>query len=107
MGSARSRWGRILAGAYLSCFALAEAYALAQLTFNTRHSEFSGIFAILVTLPWSMMTIPIARSVGYIAWYDQFASTPALYGLLGGLVLLPGALINALILYGIGRAIKR
>jgi len=99
--------GGKLSGIYLAVFALSVLYALAQLTLNTRHSEFASIFAILITVPWSAFAISFARDLGFIAWYDQFASTPLLYGLLGMTVLLPGALLNALILYGIGRGLER
>ena len=102
----RLGWGGTLSAAYLACFGLSALFALLQLMLNTRHSEFAGIFAILITLPWSMAAIPIARSLGFIAWYDQFAGTPWLYGLLGVLVMLPGALLNALILYGLGRGLE-
>jgi hypothetical protein len=100
----RSRLGLILVIAYLAIFLFAEVIAFRALIFDTANSELSGVFAIFVTLPWSIMFGRFWVSVGFIKWYSQFASTPALYGFFASLTDLPGAIINAVILYYIGRA---
>ena len=46
---------------------------------------------------------PILDSLGYITWYDHFAGNPVVYGLLALLPLLLAALVNATILYFVGR----
>jgi hypothetical protein len=93
-----SKPGLVLALSYLAIFALAEAFAFHRLVFHTATSEFSGLFALLATMPWSMIRVPLADSLGYIAWYDRFAGNFAVLGLL------PGAILNAVILYFVDRA---
>ena len=103
----RSKLGLIFVIAYLAIFLFAEAIAFHALIFDTANSELSGVPAIFVTLPWSLMFARVWDSVGFINWYNQFASTPALYGFFASLTDLPGFIINAAILYYIGRAIDR
>jgi hypothetical protein len=101
----RSRLGLIFVIAYLALYLFAEFVAFRALIFDTAHSEFSGVLAILVTLPWSIMLGPFWDFVGLVKWYGRFAGTPALYGFFASLTILPGAIINAVILYYIGRVI--
>lgn len=103
----RSRLGLIFVIAYLAIFLLAEAVAFRALIFDTANSELSGVPAIFVTLPWSLMFGPFWDSVGFVNWYNQFAGTPALYGFFASLTVLPGWIINAAILYCIGGLIGR
>ena len=103
----RSTLGYRLAGGYLAVFLAAECFTLFSLVFHTAHSEFSGMGIILVALPWSLMLTPVWSAVGYVDWYNRFAGTPLVYGLLASLTVLPGVLLNAGIAYWIGRAIGR
>lgn len=103
----QSRLGSICSAAYLAVFLLAEFIVFGSLIFDTRRSELSGLFAIVVTLPWSVMLRPLWDAAGFIKWYGRFAGTPAVYGLFASMTVLPGAIINAAILYHIGRAVER
>jgi hypothetical protein len=102
----RSRLGTLLALAYLVVFLLAQCFTVAALKSNPANSEMSGIVAVLVTLPWSLILVPVWNALGYVEWYNKFANSPGLYGLLGTMALLPGAIVNAAIAYWIGRAIE-
>lgn len=101
----RPKLGLIFVITYLAIFLFAEAIAFYALIFDTARSELSGVPAIFVTLPWSIMLGSFWESVGFIKWYSQFASTPVLYGFFASLTDLPGFIINAAILYCLGRAI--
>jgi hypothetical protein len=101
----RSRLGLTFVVAYFAIFLFAEFIAFRALIFDTANSELSGVFAIFVTLPWSIMLVPFWDLVGFVKWYGRFAGTPALYGFFASLTILPGAIINAVILYYIGRVI--
>jgi len=103
----RSRLGLIFAVAYLAVFLFAEVIAFRALIFDTANSELSGVPAIFVTLPWSLMFERFWDSVGYVNWYNQFGGTPTLYGFFASLTVLPGWIINAAILYYIGVLIDR
>jgi hypothetical protein len=98
-----SKSGLILSLSYLGIFLLSGIYMLYLLIFHTANSEFSGLFSIFLTLPWSILVTPIMDLLGYINWYNQFAGNPLIYGLFALLPLLSGALVNAIILYFIGR----
>ena len=84
----RSRLGTIFAIAYLAVFLLAQCFTVAAMKLNPANSEMSGIFGVLVTLPWSLMLVPIWNALGYIEWYGRFANSPGLYGLLGTVAIL-------------------
>ncbi len=103
----RSNLGPILAIGYLALFLVAECLTLNGLVFHTAQSEFSGLWIILVALPWSLMLTQVGSAVGYVNWYNRFAGTPLVYGLLASVTVLPGVVLNAVILYWIGRAIGR
>jgi len=103
----RSTLGYRLAGGYLAVFLAAECFTLFSLVFHTTHSEFSGLGIILIALPWSLMLTPIWSALGYVDWYNRFAGTPLIYGLLASLTVLPGVLLNTAIAYWIGRSIGR
>ena len=109
-GMRRSRLGTLLALGYLAVFGAAECLTLATLVFQTAHSAFAGLWIIVIALPWSMMLTPLWNALGYIDWYNRFAGTPLLYGLLATVTVLPGVLMNAAIAgaigWGIGRVAK-
>ena len=98
-----SKPGLILSLSYLGIFVLSGIYMLYLLVSHTANSEFFGLLSILITLPWSMMMTPISDSLGYIDWYNHFAGNPVVYGLLALLPLMIAALVNACILYFVGR----
>lgn len=102
-----SRTGGVLCLSYLGVFLAAGIYAIYLLVFHTATSEFCGLPAIILTLPWSMLSMPIVNGLGIVKWYEQFASTPALYGFWAMMTLLPSALINAIILYVAGSYFER
>ena len=97
-----SKLGLILSSSYLGLFLLSGIYALYLLVFHTAESEFSGLLAILITSPWSLMWSSLMNSWGYISWYERFAGSPAIYGMFAMAGLLPPALLNAAVLYFIG-----
>jgi hypothetical protein len=101
----RSRLGLKLVIAYLAIFLFAELIAFRALIFDTANSALSGVFAMFVTLPWSIILGPFWDWVGLVKWYGRFASMPAVYGFFASLTILPGAIANAAILYYIGRMI--
>lgn len=102
-----SRLGFIFVVTYLAIFLFAEVLAFRALIFDAAHSELSGVPAIFVTLPWSIIFGQFWDSIGFVSWYNQFAGTPGLYGLFASLTLLPGLIINAAILYYMGGLIDR
>jgi hypothetical protein len=102
-----SRLGSIFVGVYLFIFLLTEGCLFYAVQLHTDRSEFSGLFALMVTLPWSLILLPMWQALGYIDWYGRFASSPALYGLLASVTMLPGAILNAGIAYWIGQVIDR
>ena len=97
-----SKPGLILSMAYLGIFFLSGIHMLYLLIFHAANSEFSGLFAIMVTLPWSIMIAPLLDSLGYIAWYEHFAGNPAVYGLFALAPFSLAALVNAAFLYLVG-----
>jgi hypothetical protein len=97
-----SRIGLTLGLGYLVLFFVTGLYAIYLLVFHTATSELCGVPAIVITLPWSMLFIPLENALGIVEWYSRFSSTPAVYGFLATLTLLPSALINAGILYYVG-----
>lgn len=101
-----SRQGLVFAAVYLALFFLAFLYVEWSLTYNTANSEFCGLFEIVLTMPWSLVFIPLVNKTGYVAWYSQYSSQHLLYGFLATLANLPAALLNASILYFIGRSWK-
>lgn len=93
----------VLSLSYLGIFLLTGAYSIWFLLHNP-YAELWGVLQIVVTLPWSMILMPIIDSLGFIAWYGQFAgSNKIMYGLLAMSAFIPAALVNAIILYFIGR----
>jgi hypothetical protein len=91
----RSNLGFMLAIGYLAVFVVAECLTLYDLVFHTAQSEFSGLWIIVVGLPWSLMLSPVWSAVGYVNWYSRFAGTPLVYGLLATGPVLPGVVLNA------------
>ncbi|HET9177058.1 MAG TPA: hypothetical protein VFQ24_01735 [Terriglobia bacterium] len=101
----RSRLGLIFLITYLAIFLFAEILAFRSLIFDTANSELSGVPAIFITLPWSIIFGRFWDSVGFVNWYNRFAGSPALYGFFASLTVLPGLIINAAILYYLGSII--
>ncbi len=93
-----SKWALI----YLVIFMVYVLVAVCSIAFDSATSLLVGILGAIITLPWSLLLGPILDSLGYIAWYDQFVGHPAVYGGLAAIGLLPGALVNACILYYLG-----
>lgn len=92
----RSRTGTLLAGIYLLASAAALAFMLYVRISDPMHSEFSGLFLVILTLPWSLLSVLLIDSIGIM---DTF-------GLIAPLVaLLFCVAINAGILYWVGRGI--
>ena len=87
---------------YLGIFLLSGVYSIYYLVLHPV-AELWGMLLILVTLPWSMILGPIIDSLGFIAWYDQFAGNHIVYGFFAMSAFIPAALLNAIILYFIGR----
>ena len=106
-GVRRTHLGSVLAIGYLAVFGVAECLMLYDLVFHTAQSEFSGLWIIVVGLPWSLMLTPVWSAVGYVDWTNRFAGTPLVYGLLASVPVLPGVVLNAGIVYWIGRALGR
>jgi hypothetical protein len=101
-----SRLGRTLALGYLGLFALCGLYAIWLLVFHAADSAYCGLPAILITEPWSMMSMSLIDRLGFVGWYEQFSKWPAVYGFFAMMTLLPSALINAALLYLLGRMIE-
>lgn len=102
MNMFRSKIGLALSAIYLFLFVLAGGFAIYLLVFHTADSALCGLPAIMVTLPWSMLTFPIVDALGYVTWYEKFAGTPVVYGIFAMLAFVPSALVNATIIYYIG-----
>ena len=93
----RSRAGVIFAAAYLSVYALAGIYAVGFLLFHRPTAYFNP--PAIAALPWTFAILPIANSWGMPSWYQTHTGSPLLYGLAMTFIYLPGALLNATILY--------
>ena len=97
----RSKTGLTLCSLYLALYLLSGIYAVGFLLFSRPTAEFNP--SSLVALPWTFFLIPYYNSMGIINLYQRLVGSPVLYGLLMWSVLLPGALLNAVILYLFGR----
>ena len=100
MTSLRSRTGLILAGLYASLGLLALGFALFLLLFDPAHSEFSGLYLILVAVPWSL---PALRLL------DLFPVSERVLPYAASGVLMACVAVNSVLLYvvswGLGRAL--
>jgi hypothetical protein len=105
MNRFKSNTGLALCLSYLGLYLLSGVYTVVFLLFHRPPGEFNppGIAA----LPWSLVLIPIYHQMGILTLYDRLIKSPVLYGGLMMLVLLPAALLNALILYAFGRLLDR
>jgi hypothetical protein len=102
----RDRTAACFAASYLFLFFLSGAYAVWRLVRHTAASEFSGLPALVLTLPWSVVLSPVFHKLGYDAWYASFTSeSPALFGFWAMVGLLPSAFLNAAGLYFVGRLV--
>ncbi|HUI43225.1 MAG TPA: hypothetical protein VL523_14775 [Terriglobia bacterium] len=97
----RSKTGLAICSVYLGLYWLSGIYAVGVLLFTRPTPEFNP--PSLVALPWTFILIPLSHSMGISDLYERLASSPFLYGALMWLVLLPAALLNAIILYLAGR----
>jgi hypothetical protein len=99
-----SRLGRIFSFLFLGLASIATLIAL----FGS--GGFEGVFLLALGLPWTLLFEPLVESLGYVEWYGRFSGsidTVFLYSLFATLGLLPGVLINASILHGIGALFDR
>lgn len=100
----RSKLGLTFGLSYFGLYVLTGIYAVCFLLFRKPTPEFDP--ASLAVLPWSFILLPLAHAYGIADWYERFAGSPVLYGTLMTLVLLPGALLNAVIFYHIGKYLE-
>ena len=99
-----SRLGLIFAAVYLAIFVYAEFLSFPYLIAN---SPLWGVELMLITMPWCLIFAPLFNTTAFIHWYHRFASTPVLYGFFASLPMVLGAIVNAVILYYIGKTIGR
>ena len=97
----QSRTGLIFAVFYLALYSLSGIYSVLFLLFHRPPGEFNP--PSIAALPWSLILIPYSHSLGILNLYDRLTASPFLYGGLMTLVVLPGAILNAIILYGFCR----
>jgi len=91
---------------YFGVYLLSGIYAVLVLSSSKNVSpEFSP--ASLVVLPWTFIIVPIKESTGIGIWIDHFQNKSVLYGILITLVYLPGAVLNGIIFYFIGKHTER
>jgi len=93
----RSKAGVALGLSYLGLYLLSGIYAIVFLLFGPATPEFNP--PSVAALPWSFVLIPFYRSMGIGNLYDHLTGLPVLFAALMTLVLLPGAMLNAFILY--------
>jgi len=93
----RSKAGLTLGLSYLGLYLLSGIYAIVFLVFGPVAPEFNP--PSIAALPWSLVLIPFYHSIGIGTLYDRLTGAPVLSGALMTVVLLPGAMLNALILY--------
>jgi hypothetical protein len=90
----RKSFAALLALSYLFVVLLSSAYALYRVHFAPANSEFSGMPALLLTLPWSFSIFDLFDSWLPNTLFFTFA------------VVTLSALINAILLYGLGALIS-
>ena len=105
MNSFRSKTGLTFCSFYFGLYLLSGIYAVGFLLFRRPTPEFNP--PSLVALPWTFFLVPFWHSMGISNVYERLVGSPVLYGTLMWLVLLPGALLNAIILYLFGRFLDR
>ncbi len=99
-----SKLGLTLSLINLVLFLLPAIIVIYDATIPKAGVSFAGLPAIALASPWALLYQPLLDP--YIAWYDSFAEySDLLYGLLATTTLLPGVILNALILYFIGKFI--
>ena len=101
----QSRTGLIFALSYLGLYLLSGLYAITFLLFHRPPAEFNP--PSIAALPWSLVLIQLSHSLGILSLYDRLIASPILYGGLMTLVVLPGAMLNAVILYAFCRFLDR
>lgn len=101
----RSRTGWRLCSVYLGVYALSGVYAVCWLLFSRPTPEFNP--PSLVALPWTIVLIRFWNAHGIGNAYDRYINSPFLYGGVMWSALLPGALLNAVILYLLGKLFER
>ena len=95
----------VFALSYLGLYLLSGVYAITFLLFHRPPAEFNP--PSIVALPWSLILIALSHSLGILSVYDRLIGSPVLYGGLMALVVSPGALLNAIILYAFCRFLDR
>jgi hypothetical protein len=99
----RSKTGKTFCSLYLGLYFLSGVYAVCFLLFRPPTPEFNP--PSLVALPWTFVIVPLAHSWGMTDWYERHVGSPILYGTVMTLIFLPGALLNAVIVYLFGKFI--
>ena len=97
----RSKTGSALCFFYLGLYLVSGIYAVCVSLFWRPTPEFNP--PSLAVLPWTFVLVPLSHSMGISDLYERLIDSPFLYGTLMWLVCLPGALLNAIILYLFGR----
>jgi hypothetical protein len=97
----RSKTGLTFCSFYLGLYLLSGIYAVSYMLFRRPAPEFNP--PSLAALPWTFFLIPFWNSMGIGNVYDRLIGSPFLYGGLMWAALLPGALLNATILYLFGK----
>ena len=97
----RSKTGVTLGLSYLGLYALSWIYSVCFLLAHRARAEFNP--PSVAAFPWSLLIISFANANGMTGWYQRHAASPILYATAMALLLLPGALLNAIILYLFGR----
>lgn len=97
MKALHSRAGKIFAASYLSLYAVSGIYAVGFLWFHRPTAYFDP--PAIAALPWTFVILPLVNSWGMTSWYQRHAGSPVLYGAAMTLIYLPGALLNATVLY--------
>jgi hypothetical protein len=86
----------IFISVYMALFLCASIFMLVS---SKAGNEFAGIFAVIVTLPWSLAVLPIGLiSPGLMDKHSD---------LIGQIVILAGGVINLCIIYWIFHVINR
>lgn len=101
----RSRTGFTFGLLYLGLYLLSGIYAVCMLVFGRPAPEFNP--PAIAGLPWSLPLILLSHSLGIGNLYDRLTGSPVLYGILMTLVPLPGALLNAGVLYAFCKFLDR
>lgn len=98
MRSLHSRLGLVWSVSYLCVFLLFALVAVLLVALNIASTMLAGFPMMLMTLPSSLLLLPLEAFVYVSRWYNRI-QPPALFELVAALSLLPAALLNAVGLY--------